>query len=127
MELKEHLAECLACRRELSRLRLLWLELAQPEKVPLPHELPHLRQQVLAAASPAHGEPGKEKSSFWNIQKLAWYPLCLTTAYLPGVGGARELVRTAGRELPGLLRGSLAVTRSLLRLGRLTRKGRGAR
>jgi len=40
------------------------LELAQPEAIPLPPELPYLRQQAIAAAAPGQKGPGKEKFDF---------------------------------------------------------------
>ncbi|MCL6448641.1 MAG: zf-HC2 domain-containing protein [Armatimonadetes bacterium] len=126
-EVKEHLAACRACRRELSRLKLLWLELARPEAIPLPPELPYLRQQAIAAARPAPRRPEKGRPGFWDIQKLAWRPLSLTTAYLPGSGEVKELVKAAGRKLPGLLLGSLTLTGRLWRLRRAGGKGRGRR
>ena len=46
-ELKKHLARCRECRQELSRLKLMWLELEQEEELDLPPELPFLRQQAI--------------------------------------------------------------------------------
>ncbi|OAT85220.1 anti-sigma factor family protein [Desulfotomaculum copahuensis] len=126
-ELKGHLAGCRACRGELSRLKLLWFELSRPEEVPLPPELPYIRQQVIAAAGPGRGGPAEERSGFWELQKLAWRPVTLTTAYLPGAGEIKELILAAGRELPGLLLGSLNLTGRLWQRGRSIKKGRGPR
>lgn len=126
-EVKEHLAACRACRREFSRLKLLWLELAQPEAIPVPPELPYLRQQAITAALPALRKPEKGSPGFWETQKLAWRPLSLAAAYLPGSGEANRLLKAAGRELPGLLLGSLAAAGRLWRRKRAGGKGRARR
>jgi anti-sigma factor RsiW len=114
-ELGEHLAGCRSCRRELSRLKLLWLELGEEEETPLPPEWPYLRQQVVAAAMAAHRQPPERGLGFWETQRLAWQPFSLAAAYLPGTAGAVNLAKAAGRELPGLVLGLAGRTGRLLR------------
>lgn len=123
-EVKEHLTACRTCRRELSHLKLLWLELAQPQAIPVPPELPYLRQQAIASALPALRKPEKGSPGFWEVQKLAWRPLSLAAAYIPGSGEANRLLKAAGRELPSLLIGSLAAVGRLWRRKRAGGKGR---
>lgn len=120
-ELREHLAACRPCRRELAQLRLLWLELAQEEKVSLPPEWPYLRQQVIAAARADHVPP-QENIGFWEGQRLAWQNVGLATAYLPGTAGAVNMAKAAGREMPGLFLGLLGTAGRLWR--NQTRRGR---
>jgi len=104
-ELLGHLAVCRPCREELSRLKLLWLELAETEEVSLPPEWPYLRQRVMAAARAAC-QP-EDQVGFWAGQKVIWRNMALSTAYLPGQTAVINLARAAGRELPGLLLGLL--------------------
>ena len=105
-QLQARLRGCRECRREFSRLRRLWLELAQPEVVEAPPELPYLRQQAIAAASRAATDPAA-RIGFWESQRLAWASLGLAVAYLPGVEPAKTLTQNAAGKLPGLLAGAL--------------------
>jgi len=114
-EIGKHLTACRACRRELSRLKLLWLELTEKEEAPLPPEWPYLRQQVIAAAMTDHSTLPEERLGFWESQRLAWQPVSLASAYLPGTAGAVNLAKAAGRGLPGLLFGLVSTTGRLLR------------
>ena len=126
-ELKRHLTGCRTCRQELSRLKLLWLELAQSEENDMPPELPYLRQQVISTARQSRVKCEKEKIGFWDSQKLASNPIRYAIAYLPGAGMFKEVVRTAGEELPELLLNSLIGAGRLLKQGVKTKKGRGGR
>ncbi len=121
--LQEHLRLCGNCRREFSRQRRLWLELAQPEAVEAPPELPYLRQQAIAAGRLAPAEP-PVRIGFWESQRLAWAPLGLATTYIPGTGAVKNLTRTAVRELPGLLAGALSSGGRWLLQAQLGKKGR---
>lgn len=117
---RRHLAACPACRRELSRLKLLWLELEQPQDVDLPPELPFLRQQVVARAGTARKKAERAAGpGLWEAQRLAWQPVLAAASYVPGSRQLGRLARTTGRGLPKLVRGGLAVA------GALSRKGRG--
>jgi len=111
-----HLTSCPACRRELGRLRLLWLELGNPADVPLPPELPYLRQQAANSAPPA-SEPGL---TFWESQRLAWTSARLAAGYLAENQLLNGLARGAGSGLRASLRGLgrlglRAVTKGLTR------------
>lgn len=106
-QIQAHLGTCVNCRREYSRQRRLWLELAQPEAVAAPPELPYLRQQAIAAVRLTPAESGTS-IGFWEFQQLAWAPLGLATAYIPGSGVVKTMMKTAARELPGLVGGILA-------------------
>ncbi|MEW6183531.1 MAG: zf-HC2 domain-containing protein [Bacillota bacterium] len=121
-ELKGHLAECRACRRELSRLKLLWSELSQPEEIPLPPELPYLRQQAVTVVRRTREEQAEKYLGFWEIQRLAWSPLGLSAAYLPGSRQVVNLVRATGKAAPGLLQSSI---KAAARLPHLGQRGKG--
>lgn len=118
-ELMAHLAGCMACRQELSRLKLLWLELACPEEIEAPAVLPYLRRQAITAAMGQRQKSDENKLSFWESQKLAFNPLKYSMAYLPGAGQLRGAAAAAVRELPELLANSLSGA------GRLWKKNRG--
>ena len=124
-ELKRHLAHCRACRQELSRLKLLWLELAQPDKIDLPPELPYMRQQVITTALHSLDKQGKERIGFWDAQKLALGPIKFAVSYLPGAGLLKEAVRTTGMELPELMLNSLTRAGRLLKQAVSGKKGQG--
>lgn len=118
-ELMAHLAGCASCRREYSRLKLLWLELACPEEVEAPAVLPYLRRQAITAAMGQRQKSEQKKLSFWESQKMALNPLKYTMAYLPGAGQLRGAAVTVVRGLPELLANSLSGA------GRLWKKNRG--
>ena len=122
-QLQEHLGLCSNCRREFSRMRRLWLELAQHEAVAAPPVLPYLRQQAITAARLTPAEPSAG-IGFWESQRLAWAPLGLATAYIPGAGAVKSLTRTAVKELPGLLAGALSSGGRRLLQAQLGKKGR---
>ena len=119
---RRHLGSCPACRQELSRLRLLWLELEQDEEVEVPLELPFIRQQIIAraraAGQEAEGTPGV---SLWAAQKLAWQPVLAGVSQIPGPRQLGLLARATGRGLPAVLRGVSSVA------GMITRKRRDRR
>lgn len=115
-QLKKHLAGCRSCRQELSQLKLLWLELSHSEPMVVPPELSYLRQQVLESTRASRTKSREDSFSYWGTQKLAWQSLTLATAYLPGAGKLKEIPKSAGREVPGFLLGSLT------HLGGLCRK-----
>ena len=117
-ELMAHLAGCPACRREFSRYKLLWLELAGPEETEVPEVLPYLRQQAITAARRQRQKAGEKRLSFWDSQKLVYK---YTLAYLPGAGQFKEMTGSVIKELPGLLFSSLAGA------GRRWRKNRSGR
>ncbi len=124
-ELKRHLTRCRTCRQELSRLKLLWLEMAQPDEIALPPELPYMRQQVIASALHPLDKPGKKRIGFWDSQKLALSPIKFAVAYLPGAGLFKEAVRTTSMELPELMLNSLTRAGRLLKKGVSGKKGQG--
>lgn len=126
-ELKRHLSGCRICRQELSRLKLLWLELAQWEETDLPPELPYLRQQVISAAHDSFSKQTKERIGFWHAQKLAYHPLRYAVTYLPGAGFFKEVARTTRGALPALLLNSLTGAGRLLKPAVSGRKGQGGR
>jgi anti-sigma factor RsiW len=97
--LKTHLDGCLECRRELSRLRLLWFELGQTVEVQIPGELPYLRQQAISQAR-ARREKAVDDSEFGFLeaQRLAWRPMLVAASHLPG----QSLLGSAGRLSRGL-------------------------
>lgn len=107
---RRHLAACPACRRELSRLKLLWLELEQDEETEVPAELPFIRQQAIARAKAARRETEKPSGTgLWEAQKLAWQPVLAGASRIPGPRQLGRLVRVTGRGLPVIVRSGLSV------------------
>lgn len=108
---RRHLGCCPACRQELSRLRLLWLELEKEENAEVPFELPFIRQQIIAGAREAIKENEESPGvSYWEAQKLAWQPVLTGVVQIPGPRQLSRLARVTGRGLPAVLRGVSAVT-----------------
>jgi len=103
---RRHLGCCPSCRQELSRLRLLWLELEQEEEIEIPEILPFIRQQAVTRAKAARQEAvGTSKVSLWDAQKLAWQPALAGVAQIPGPRQMGRLAMATGRGLPNVLRG----------------------
>ena len=101
---RRHLAGCSACRRELSRLRLLWLELEYDEDIEVPPELPFIRQQLIAGTRSARRETqGASGIGLWNAQKLAWQPVLNGVSQIPGPSQLIRLAKTTG--MPNIVRG----------------------
>lgn len=112
--LRHHLGCCTACRKELSRLRLLWLELEleQEEEIEVPAVLPYLRQQAISRARAAMQKTEENSSGvgLWDSQKLAWQPALAGVSQIPGPRQVGRLARaTAGIGLPVFIRGLSAV------------------
>ena len=125
---RRHLGCCSACRQELSRLRLLWLELQQDEKIEIPPELPFIRQQAIARAKAIIQETKDTEDveqrpgiSLWEAQKLAWQPALAGVSRIPGPRQLGRLAKATGRELPAVFRGVSAV------VGRIVGKWRDQR
>ncbi|MCG9968793.1 zf-HC2 domain-containing protein [Pelotomaculum terephthalicicum JT] len=103
---RSHLGGCPACRQELSRLRLLWLELEQEDEVEIPAALPFIRQQAITKARAAGQDKiGTSSVSLWNAQKLAWQPVLAGVSRIPGTRQLGLLARLAGHGLPGAIKG----------------------
>jgi anti-sigma factor RsiW len=121
-EIRRHLVCCPACRQELSRLRLLWLELEQEEETQVPPELPYMRQQAVARACAArrHQKEGAGVSP-WDAQKLAWQPALVGISQIPGPAQLGILARATIRRLPAVIRGVSSVA------GRINGKRRDRR
>ena len=101
---RRHLAGCSACRRELSRLRLIWLELEQNEAIEVPPELPFIRQQLIAGTRAAKRETRSASGiNLWNAQKLAWQPALTGVSKIPGPRQLVRLVKATG--LTNFMRG----------------------
>ncbi|OPX91243.1 MAG: hypothetical protein A4E52_00545 [Pelotomaculum sp. PtaB.Bin013] len=112
---RNHLACCPACRRELSRLRLLWLELEQEDEVEVPAGLPFIRQQAVTKARAARQDMQRTSSvSLWAAQKLAWQPLLAGVSQIPGTRQLGQLARTAGRGLPGVIKGVSSIASKII-------------
>lgn len=108
---RRHLGCCPACRQELSRLRLLWLELEQGEEIEAPVELAFIRQQAITKARAARKETGDTTGfSLWDAQKLAWQPALAGVSQIPGSRQLGRLVRATGHGLPALIRGVSSMT-----------------
>lgn len=117
---RRHLAGCPACREELSRLRLLWLELEQDEVIEVPLELPFIRQQAIAMTRAARQKAeGTYGVSIWDAQKLAWQPALTGVAQIPGPRQMMRLARATGSGLPTVIRGVVSV------LGKMNGRRRG--
>jgi len=101
-ELKNHLARCRECRQELSRLKLMWLELEQEEELDLPPELPFLRQQAITAAG-ALSQMSAGEFSYWQSQKLAWEPVATAITLIPGPRTLGRAARAIGSRIPSAL------------------------
>ncbi len=108
-KLTSHLTECRECRRELSQLKLMWLELAQEEEIDLPPELPFLRQQAISAGRVLSQMPDEE-FSYWRTQKQAWEPFALAVSRIPGTQTVGNAAKMIGQSVP-------------MALGALGRKG----
>lgn len=108
---RHHLGCCPACRQELSRLRLLWLELEQDEEIEIPAELPYLRQQAITSAGNAmEKREGTSGVTLWDAQRLAWQPVLVGVSQIPGPRQLGRLARaTAERSLPAVIRGVSSV------------------
>lgn len=110
-----HLGNCPACRQELSRLRLLWLELEQEDEVEIPAGLPFIRQQAVTKARAARQDIQKTSSvSLWAAQKLAWQPLLAGVSQIPGTRQLGQLAKTAGRGLPGVIKGVSSIASKII-------------
>lgn len=108
--LRRHLGGCPGCRQELSRLRLLWLELEQDEEIEAPPELPFLRQQVISRAIIKRREiEGVSGVNLWETQKLAWQPAFTGVSQIPGPRQLVRLVRATGSGVPAVIRGVSAL------------------
>lgn len=97
-----HLAQCPECRQELSRLKLMWLELGQEEELVLPSELPFLRQQAIYAAKALSQMPAGE-FSYWQTQKLAWEPVAVAITMIPGTQAVGTAAKVIGNRIPAAL------------------------
>ncbi len=107
---RRHLARCPACRSELARLRLLWLELEQDEAVEIPWELPLIRQQAISMTRAFRRERETASgSSFLAGQKLAWQCALDGVTQIPGSRQMMSLARAAGNGLPVVLKGAASV------------------
>ncbi|MCL6477177.1 MAG: zf-HC2 domain-containing protein [Peptococcaceae bacterium] len=104
--IRHHLSCCPACRQELSRLRLLWLELEQDEEIEVPLELPFIRQQAIARTRTARQETkGTSGVSLWDAQKLAWQPALAGISKIPGPSQLGFLTKATIRGLPAVIQG----------------------
>ncbi|MDD2444181.1 MAG: zf-HC2 domain-containing protein [Desulfotomaculaceae bacterium] len=119
---RRHLGCCPFCRQELSRLRLLWLELGQGEEIEVPEILPFIRQQAVTRARAAGQEvEGTSGVSLWEAQKLAWQPVLAGIVQIPGSRQIGRLAMLTGRGLPTVIRGLSSLA------GMITGRKRGRR
>ncbi|MHB8987092.1 MAG: anti-sigma factor family protein [Eubacteriales bacterium] len=119
---RRHLGCCPACRQELSRLRLLWLELEQAGEIEIPVALPFIRQQAITKAREAGQETeGTSGAGFWDAQKMAWQPALAGLNQIPGPRQLGSLARITGRGLPAVIRGVSSM------VGKITGKRRERR
>lgn len=110
-----HLGCCPACRQELSRLRLLWLELEQEDEVEVPAGLPFIRQQAVTKARSARQDIKRTSSvSLWDTQKLAWQPVLVGVSQIPGARQLGQLAKTAGRRLPVVIKGVTSIASKII-------------
>lgn len=109
-----HLGQCSACRREMSRLQLLWLELGQIEEVDLPAEMPYIRWQIINQAIHDKRAGTASETSYWEAQKLAWQPAFLGASYLPGISLITTVSRATVRQIPRLMEGTAALAQRLV-------------
>ena len=107
---------------DLTRLRLLWLELGQDEKIEVPEILPFIRQQAVTRARAAGQEvEGTSGVSLWEAQKLAWQPFLAGIVQIPGSRQIGRLAMLTGRGLPTVIRGLSSLA------GMITGRKRGRR
>lgn len=107
---RRHLGGCPACRQELSRLRLLWLELEQDEEIEVPPELPFIRQQAITRTRAARQEKaGAPGVGLWKAQRLAWQPALAGASHIPGPRQLVRLAKVTGSRLPAVIRGVSSV------------------
>ena len=113
---RRHLDHCTACRQELSRLRLLWLELEQDEEIEMPMELAFIRQQAISQTRAARQEAQKKSTnSLWDAQRLAWQPALAGMSQIPGPRQLARLARATGGRLPDIMRGISSVLGTVAR------------
>ncbi|NPV93110.1 MAG: zf-HC2 domain-containing protein [Firmicutes bacterium] len=120
-ELERHLGGCRACRQELARLRLLWLELEEPESVEVPSALPYLRQQAVAEFVRAQEQPVQPGMTFRESMELVWVPAFRWASFMPGIG---LHPRTDRRASTGTASEGISVWSVGRRIWQLTRRGR---
>jgi anti-sigma factor RsiW len=87
-EMRRHLSACVACRRELSALKLLWSELDRGPEMESAPELPYLRHRVIAAVrdrGPARKKSaGRNPAFLWlEAQTSVWKPVLAGIQYVP--------------------------------------------
>lgn len=109
-----HLGQCRLCRREISRLKLLWLELGPTGEADPPPELPYLRQQIISQALHERRAGTASPASYWEAQKLVWQPALLGASYIPGISLITTASRATVRQIPRLMEGTAALTRRLI-------------
>lgn len=110
--LERHLGSCPNCRREFGQMKLLWLELGEKEDLPIPVELPFLRQQLIYRVLHQNPDRDHNRLSYWKSQKLVWQPFLWGAMQIPGL----SLIPAASRQVPRLLRNtaSLALDKGLI-------------
>lgn len=118
-DLEKHLGSCPHCRRIIGQLRLLWLELGEETDLPLPAELPFLRQQLIYRVLRQNPDSDDSEISYWKSQKLVWQPFLWGARQIPGL----SLIPAAGRQLPRLLRGTASLVRDMRLIPGLKRGG----
>jgi anti-sigma factor RsiW len=97
-EVESHLSICRSCRQELARFKLLWLELAEPESIMLPPELPYLRQQAISLVKRSRADKTGEGFNLWGSLRVAWQPFLLGASFIPGAGLLPRLNRPSDQE-----------------------------
>ncbi|TEB16018.1 hypothetical protein Psfp_01616 [Pelotomaculum sp. FP] len=104
-EMQKHFNSCRSCRRELARLKLIWLELAETETVAPPPELPYLRQQVITSTIRGRAGEQKDSAGIWDTLEMAWQPFLLGASFLPGAGLIPWLNQTVNPKMrkPGAI------------------------
>lgn len=126
-EVERHLGSCLTCRREMARLRLLWLEMEGQEAVTPPVELSYLRQQAVADFMRNRERPAGEGFSLRESLQLAWQPSVLWTSYMPGAGLLSRPDRPAEAAPTSGGLSVWSIGRTLWRLSQRVGKGRADR
>jgi anti-sigma factor RsiW len=122
--LHNHLSGCRTCRQELSRLRLMWSDLAWVEEPASSFAISLVRQQAVTSAlrKQAAIDGEAESLDLWECQKLAWRPLLQTAAQMPGIGIIGNVAERAWDACP---RAALQAGRALWRL--YNQKGKGGK
>ncbi len=130
-EVREHLASCRSCRRDLSEMRLLWADLGHCGDIETPSAISLFRQQAIYQALKKPAEEDHRNSvqhtweqsndwDFWASQRIAWQPLARAVEMVPGM----DMLGSSGRTLAAAIPKSALKTAGFLARSYAKKRGR---